>query len=436
MPSLFVTIVIIVVLLSALFTGLEAMVCLIGVSIALFWIFIGPESLFICVGAAINQITTDVYLAIPLFVLMAAIMQSSGMARQLFDVMLQWMGPLRGGLAIGTLVCATIIDALSGIGATGTTMMGLVALPYMYKRGYNKPMVLGTIAAGGALGPLIPPSVLMIIIAGYTDLSVAKLFAGGIIPGFLTAFCYCLYIAIRCFIKKQDGIALSKQERLPLISKIRISKNVIMPIGLMIILLAIIYTGVATPTEAGAIGAFGALLISAVNKTLTVQNMKNSLMLTLRITGMVMWVIIGGGCYSALLTATGAGNLMASAMIDLSLSSSQLLVVLLIIPLLMGMFIDSVAIAIICLPVYVPIIISSGLDILWVTLLFIMVLIIGYITPPFGLNLFYMKGCAPADTKIIDIYKGILPFCLIMVFTLTLCIIFPSIMLGLPNLIK
>jgi tripartite ATP-independent transporter DctM subunit len=436
MSPFFLTLIIISTFIGSLFSGLPAMLCLIGVSLLLFLIFVGPASLYICLGSAVGAITTEVYMAIPLFVLMAAIMQTSGMAQQLFTVMLQWMGPLRGGLAIGTVTCTTIIDALSGIGATGTTMMALVALPEMYKRNYNRNMVLGCISAGGALGPLIPPSVLMIIVGGYADLSVAKLFAGGFIPGLLTSFCYCLYIGIRCYIHKEDGIALSKEERLSLKGKLKMSKYVVMPISLMIVLLITIYSGIATPTEAGAIGALGSLAIAGVNRTISWEKIRNATMVALRITCMVMWVILGGGCYSALLTATGSGDLLAKMMIGLSLSKYGLIFVLLIIPFMMGMFIDSVAIAIICLPIFVPIIANSGLDMLWMILLFIMVLVLGYITPPFGLNLFYMKGSAPLDTKMIDIYRGIIPFVILMSFTTSLCVIFPCLIMWLPSLMR
>lgn len=436
MSPAIVALIIAIALVGSLFTGLPVFACLIGVSMICSLIFVGPAALYMSVGSAIGQISTEVYLAIMLFVFMAAVMQNSGMGQQLYDAMAQWLGRLRGGLAMATIGACSIIAALSGIGATGTTMMGMVALPEMYKRGYNKRLVLGAITAGGALGPLIPPSVLMIIVGGYTDLSVARLFAGGVVPGLLVAFSFCFYIGLRCFINKEDGPALSKEETLSFIGKIKASKYVIAPIFMIVILLVGIYGGICTPTEAGCIGALGALIISVFNGKLSWANFSSASLITVKVTCMVMWVLIGGGCYSALVTSSGTGTVVANLMNSFALSPYAILGIFLVIAFIFGMFIDAVAIAMICLPILLPMIKGTEVDLLWGMLLFCICLILGYMTPPFGLNLFYMKGCAPTDTKMVDIYMGIIPFVILETLILVICFVFPELLLWLPGLMK
>jgi tripartite ATP-independent transporter DctM subunit len=420
-------------LLIALLTGLPVTFCLLGVSVFCFLIISGPASIAMASSALVGQISVEIYLAIPLFIFMAALMQESKVGYVIYDSMSQLMGSIRGGLAMGTIIATTLIAALSGIGATGTTMMGLVALPQMYRYKYHKGIVLGSIAAGGALGPLIPPSVLMIIVAGYADLSVGKLFLGGIIPGIMVTIFYCFYIGIRCYFSPQDGPPLPTEKLLPWKEKFKLLRNIIFPIFLAFFILFAIYSGISTPTEASSIGVLGALITMIYSKMFKWENIKNALTLSLKINGMVMWVLLGGGVYSTLITSTGTSSLVTNLFTSLSLGPTGSIMVMMIIPFIMGMFIDPVAIVMICVPIFMVVIKALGLDILWVMLLFIIVVIIGYISPPFGVNLFYMKGVAPAGTKMIDVYKGILPFVLINIVMLVLCIIFPEIVLYLPS---
>ncbi|MCP4623360.1 MAG: TRAP transporter large permease subunit [bacterium] len=423
-------------LLILLLTGLPVAFALTGLSALLLFIFLGPTALYMVVGAAFKQIGTEVFLAIPLFVLMAAVLQFSGIAGSLYRTMHMWMGPLRGGLAIGTIFICTIIDALSGIGATATSTMGLIALPEMRKRGYNKNMIVGAITVGGALGPLIPPSVLMIIVGGYAQLSVGKLFMGGVFPGLLISLGYCIYIGVRCAFRPQDGPAMDKKDQGTTIEKIKNLRYVIMPLGLIAFIMGGIYAGAFTPTEAAGFGALGAILISILYGKFTIPNIMGALQLSLRVSCMIMWLVIGGGCYSTLVTVTGTGNLVLNILGSLPFGATGIILVMLIIALIMGMFIDPVAISMICIPIFIPVLSVLGVDPLWFMLLFIIAVVIGYITPPFGLNIFYMKGVAPDDITIMDIYRGIIPFTIIKIICLGLCIIFPWILTYLPSLIR
>jgi tripartite ATP-independent transporter DctM subunit len=423
-------------LLLLLVTGLPVAFALTGLSALLLYFFLGPSALLIIVGSAFKQIGTEVFLAIPLFVLMAAVLQFSGIASSLYKTMHIWMGPLKGGLAIGTIFICAIIDALSGIGATATTTMGLIALPEMLKRGYNRHMAVGIITVGGALGPLIPPSVLMIIVGGYAQLSVGKLFLGGVIPGVLIAFAYALYMGIRCVIRPQDGPAISPTERGTLREKIVHLKYIILPLGLIFFIMGGIYSGIFTPTEAAGFGALGAVIIAVAYGKFTLSNMLGALKLSMKVTCMIMWLVVGGGCYSALVTVTGTGNLVLDVLSNLPFGSNGIIIVMLAIALIMGMFIDPVAISMICIPIFVPVINAMGIDMLWFMLLFVIAVVIGYITPPFGLNIFYMKGVAPDDITIMDIYRGVMPFTLVKIACLFICMVFPGILTFLPNLIK
>jgi tripartite ATP-independent transporter DctM subunit len=314
--------------------------------------------------------------------------------------------------------------------------MGLIALPEMRKRGYNKSLVVGAITVGGALGPLIPPSVLMIIVGGYAQISVGKLFMGGIFPGLLIALGYCIYIGIRCAFRPQDGPAMKKEEQGTTLEKIKNLRHVIMPLGLIAFILGGIYSGIFTPTEAAGFGALGAILVAIFYGKATIPNIMGALQLSLRVSCMIMWLVIGGGCYSTLVTVTGTGNLVLNILGSLPFGATGIILVMLIIALVMGMFIDPVAISMICIPIFIPVLGAFGIDPLWFMLLFVIAVVIGYITPPFGLNIFYMKGVAPDDVTIMDIYRGTLPFTIIKIICLGLCIIFPWILTYLPSLIR
>lgn len=418
------------------FTGLPIAFSLVGISAVLMLIFIGPQSLFMMVATTANQVSQEVFIAIPLFVVMAAVLQFSGVAEDLYRAMYRWCGPLRGGLAIGTVIICALIAAMSGIGATGTITMGLIAMPEMLKRGYNKHMVLGAVTAGGALGPLIPPSVLMVIVGGYAQLSVGKMFMGGLIPGLIVAAFYSIYIGVRCALHPQDGPALTPEERGTLKDKINDLRFVILPLLLIFFIMGSIFTGITTPTEAASVGAFGAMVIALIHGKLTWINLRSAVLLSMKVTCMVMWLVIGGGCYSSLVTVSGTGKFVADVITALPFGPLGIEGVMLTIVLIMGMFMDPIAITMICLPIFIPVIHSIGADLFVQMLLFCIATIIGYITPPFGLNLFYMRGIADAQTTMGDIYRGVLPYCCLETSVLFLCLFYPWILTYLPSMMK
>lgn len=423
-------------LVAILMTGMPVAFALTGVSAILLLIFLGPAALFMVVASAMKQLGAEVFIAIPLYVMMAAILQSSGIAEALYRTMHVWMGPVRGGLVIGTLWICAIIDALSGIGATATTTMGVIALPEMMKRGYNKDIVLGAISSGGSLGPLIPPSVLMIIVGGYAQLSVAKMFAGGLFPGLFVTAAWALYVFIRCTIRPDFGAPLPKEERGSLWEKLKLTRHVILPLTLAAFIMGSIYTGICTPTEAAGIGVLGAIVTSLIHRQFSWSGLVEALQLTLRVSCMILWLVIGGGCYSALVTVTGTSQMVSDILAGLPLGTEGILWVMLGLVIVLGCFIDPVAITMICVPVFLPILKNLGVDVFWFMLMFTTSVVIGYITPPFGLNLFYLKGVAPDNVTIADIYRSALPYALIFIACLVFFFYFPPIMTWLPSLMR
>lgn len=421
-------------LLIVLMTGMPVAFALIGLSVILLWVLLGPMALFMVVSASFNQARTEVFIAIPLFVLMASVLQFSGIATTMYNTMRMWTGRLQGGLAIATIIISAILGALSGIGATATVAMGLIALPEMMNKKYNKHLVLGSITAGGALGPLIPPSNLMIIVGGYASLSVGKLFMGGVVPGILCTVFYSIYIWLRCKANPEDGPPLPKEEVATTAEKIKALREVFLPILLILLVLGGIYGGIFTPTEAAGFGAIGAIIIAAIYRQLTFSNLYSGLKISFKVTSMIMWLVIGGGCYSTLVTTTGTAGAVSGFLTNIPFGAQGAITVMLVIVLVMGMFIDPVAITMICVPVFLPVLKALSIDPLWFMLLFTLATCIGYITPPFGLNIFYMKGVAPHGVSLGDIYKGVIPFCWVKIAVLFLCVFFPALLTWLPSL--
>jgi len=419
--------------LVALATGIPIAFVLFGLPALIILILFEPQQLVVLYLSYWKIATTDIFIAAPLFILMAAVLETSGIARALFDMMYKWFAGFRGGLAIGTVVICTLIAAMTGIGATGVVMMGMLAYPEMRRRGYNKSIALGCIPSGGALGPLIPPSVIMIIVAAFGQLSVGKMFIGGVLPGLLMSFLFIVYIAIRCYRNPHMAPALPLEERATWGEKFISLRGVILPIMLVILVLGSIYSGIATPTEAAGVGAFGAFICAAINRQLNWQNTKNAALRTLQTTSMVLWLVIGGQAFATLLGMTGVRHFIAESLLGAQLAPIMLIIIMMVIGLILGMFMDASAIIIICIPIFMPVVLALGFDPLWFAILFTINVIIGYISPPFGANLFFTKAIVPPDVTMGDIYRSVIPYNLLMVIVLIVSILWPPLLLWLPN---
>ncbi len=415
--------------------GLPIAFCLISSSIIFTLIFWKVDALYI-IGTTIYSISSkEVFLAIPFFVFLAAVLERSGIGESLYDMFYKWVGRLGGGLAIGAVLICTIIDAISGLGASGIVTIGPIALNEMFKRKYNKHMAVGCIAAGSALGPLIPPSVIMIIIAGFTSLSVGKLFAGGLIPGLMCSAGFIIYIMTQCMRNPKMGPPIPREIKITWNDRIVALRSVILPVFLILSVMGSIYTGITTPTEGAAVGAFGAMVCAAINRKLTFQNLYLASKASVRITCMVLWLLIGGSLFASLLNAIGVQEALSQMLQEIGkgYGSMAVLLIMMVIVFIMGMFIDGAAITVLTMPVFFPVIVHAGLDPLWFSILFTINVVMGYLTPPFGMNLFYMKGIVPAGVSMEDIYRSITPYVLIMIGVLALTILFPPLAVWFPN---
>ncbi len=416
-----------------LFSGLPVAFCLLGGSALMSVILVGPHVLGSIYHQTIGILTAQVLVACPLFIAMATILQYSGVATALYDMMYKWFGGLRGGLAIGTVLMCTLIAAMTGLGGTGVVTMGYLGFPEMEKRGYHRNISLGCIPSGGALGPLIPPSNIMIILAMFTSVSIGKLFLGGVFPGLMMSALFCLYIGIRCWLNPKLAPSLPREERATWQEKFVSLRAVILPLILVFIVLGTIYLGIATPSEAGGIGAFGALVCSAINRQLNWKHLKSACIAALKINTMVMWLLVGGNAFSALLQVTGVSDFISQSITSMGLNPSIIIIMVMIIGLIMGMLMDAGAIIMIVIPIVAPIMTKLGIDMLWFGLCFTINMIIGYISPPFGVNLFYTKGICPKDVTMGEIFRAVVPFVFLMLIVLITGILWPPLLVWLPN---
>lgn len=440
MSPLLITVIIIVLLLLFLSTGVPIAFCLLSLSTLAIMIFVGPHCLPIIVNAAFNQVRTEIFIAIPMFVLMASLLQHAGIGDLLYRAVYKWAGPLPGSIGVATMITCAILAAMSGVGATGTVVTSRLGLPEMLERDYSKDIAFGTVTAGGALGPIIPPSNLMIIAASYTGISVGSLFMAGVIPGLIIVLFSVIYIVGRGIIQPSACPPLPLSQRASWTDKFKSLGGALGPAILIFAVLGSIYAGIATPTEASGVGALGAAIFVALNRQFTFFNIKNALFATAKINAMIIWLVIGGGAFSSLLTITGLGNWLTDFILGFQFGFWGIIILQILIVLFLGMIIDPVAICMICLPIFVPISQSIGADPLWSATIFVIAATIGYITPPFGLNLFYMKGALMGtkyfNTPMSVIYKAVFPFVIAMVATLVLCMIFPMLIKYLPSLMN
>ena len=381
-----------------------------------------------------------VLVAIPLFILMAQLLDRSKVADELFETLFVVLGGLKGGLGLAVVVVCTVFAATTGIIGASVVAMGLLATPALMKKGYQKEMSAGIICAAGTLGILIPPSIMMVVYGGLTGMketSVGNLFAGAIFPGLLLASLYFGYILIRCNINPQLGPPISREEasKWTIAKKIRLTlKSLIPPMALILAVMGTILAGVATPTEAAGLGAFGALVLAAVNGKLNWTVLKESAHATMSTTAMVMMLFIGGKFFSTVFLSMGGGDVVADVLVGSGMNRWIVLLIMMSIVFLMGMFIDWAAILLVTVPIFMPIAMELDFNPLWFSILLCVNLQTSFLTPPFGYALFYFKGVAPEGYTMGHIYRGIMPFVLLQLIGLLILAIFPSLVTWLPGI--
>jgi tripartite ATP-independent transporter DctM subunit len=385
-----------------------------------------------------------VLVAIPMFIFMGLMLERSGIADDLFEMIYRWAGGIRGGLAMGTVVICAMFAAMVGISGAATVSMGFIALPAMLKRNYDKRLCVGTIMSGGALGFLIPPSVPMVVYGFVAGQSVGKLFAGGIFPGLILSLIYIIYIGIRGLLQPNLCPVIPPQERANLKEKLISLRAVTLPLLLIFAVLGTIFLGMTTPSEASAIGAIGSIICAAVHRRLNWSILKEALYRTMRLSAMVFWIVFGALAFSAVYAGLGSKHLVETTVLALPIGPWGILIMIQLSFFVLGCFMDDTAILFMTMPVYVPIIQTVGFDPLWFGILYILNMEMAYLTPPFGYCLFYMKGVVgelfrtktiAEEIKIGDIYRSVGPFVALQGLGLVLVMIFPQLALWLPSVL-
>lgn len=416
-------------------TGLPIVYCLgsVGTLAAVFlW---GDGALDIVYFATLDLMNNLVLSAIPLFIFMGFILHESRIAKDLFDTVYLWSGRLRGALGIGTVLICALMAAMLGVSSATILSMGVIAVPAMLQKKYDKRLAVGIVQAGGALGFLIPPSMMMVMYSFISGVSVGKLFAAGIVPGLLLALMYIAYIALLAWLKPETAPAMPPEERAPLGVKLKALSTLILPLLLIFSILGCIFLGITSPTEAAAIGAAGAVACAALKGRLSFRMLSDACRQTFAISGFAGYIIIAALIFSKVYTALGATAMIKALVLGLDPHPVVIMAVIQLSFFILGMFMDDIAILFMCMPIYIPIIVGLGFDPVWFGILFVVNMQMAYITPPYGLNLFYMKAVAPREVGLTDIYRGALPFILIQALLLVILMAFPRLVTWLPGLI-
>jgi tripartite ATP-independent transporter DctM subunit len=381
------------------------------------------------------MMSSMVIIAVPLFVFMACVLEKSNVAEDLYAFMYQALGGLRGGLSMGTVLICAVIAAMSGVSTTAVVTMGIVALPIMLKQGYHKSIAIGPILAGGALGILIPPSISLIVYGMVARVSIGRLFAGGFVPGLILVGCFLVYIGIRSYLKPNYAPALPKENKLPFKDLFRLAKGLLLPLGVISAVLGTIFAGIASPTEAAAVGVAGALVSAIVNRKLTWSLLSEAAIRTMSISGMIMWILFGAVCFTSVFFRTGGQDLVYDLMFSMGDNPVLIFAFILATLIILGFFVDEITQVMITVPVFLPIIVELGYDPVWFGVLFMTQVQMDYLTPPFGFTLFYMKGVAPPEVTMGDIYRSIIPFVLIQLAVVIFILLYPEVVMWLPNLL-
>ena len=375
-------------------------------------------------------------LTLPLFIYMGYMFSESGIASDLYRMFHVWMGPIPGGLAIGTIGLMTAVSAMNGLSVAGMAIGASLALPEMLKRKYDKVMITGVIQAGSSLGIMVPPSVVLVLYGMIARQPVGQLWLAGVLPGFLLAGLFILYIAVRCALQPHLGPILPKEERnVNWSEKLRLLRAGVIPLVIIFSMTGLFLLGITSLVECSAVGAVATTVAAFVKRRLTWNVMQDTLHKTLSVSCMFMWVILAALCFGSVFDGLGAVHAIESLFIEKwGLGPWGVLVMMQLSYILMGMFLDDTAMLIIVAPLYVPLVISLGFNPVWYGVLYTITCQIAYMTPPFGYNLFLMKAMAPKEVSLADIYRSIIPFVLVMMFGLALVILFPQIALWLPNI--
>ena len=415
----------------------------------IFIYLVGDQTMLNIIPSRIFPMMTNSDLAaIPLFIFMASMLERAGLIEEMFDVVYKWMGGLNGGLAAATILASTILAAMVGVIGAAVVTMGIIALPAMLKRGYNHEIALGSIMAGGTLGILIPPSILAILYAVVAQQSVGELYLGSIIPGIMLSSMYVFYILFRSWRNPSLGPAIPEEERLSLVEKIILLKQLIAPLILVFTVLGLLFGGIATPVEAAGIGSFGAIIVAMMHKRFSLKGLQDASVSTAKASAMVLWIIFGASIFVGFYILQGGQEFITETILSTGLSSYGILFLMMFLLVVLGMFLDWVGILLLAVPIFVPIIKSLTFDglfglppvpgdkvVLWFGVLYLVNMQMSFISPPFGYALFYLRGVCPPEISMATIFRSALIFLGLQTVGLILCILLPGIVTWLPSLV-
>ena len=430
------TIAIVVSMLVLMMTGMPLGIVTLTVSIGTAFVFFGPPGLFLVVSNIYGLLEAYPLVAVPLFVFMANIMERSGVAEDLFDAMSVIAGRLRGGVAVQTTLVAVVMAAMTGIMGGEIVMLGLIALPQMLRLGYDKYLAMGTICAGGSLATLIPPSIIMIVYGLSASVSISDLFIGGFLPGLLLASLYIAYIIVRSNLQPELA-PLPSEEMLNLTrgEKLAKMKGLFLPMLVIVWILGSIYGGIATVTEAAGVGVFGAILAAYFRKQLNWNMLQEALRKTMVTVATIIWLVMGAVSLVGIYNVIGGTHFIQGLLTGLDMPPLGVIFVMMGILIILGTFMEWIAIAFITVPIFAPVVVSLGFDPIWFGILFVMNMQIYFLSPPFGPACFWLNSVTPPEITLQQIFRAVLPFIVLQVIGLTLVIVFPEIVLYLPKLL-
>ncbi len=431
-----ITLVLVVGILLLLFTGVPLAFSTGAMAAALILMEFGPNGLGLIATRIYDLMADFAFVAVPMFVMMGLVLEKSGVTNDLFRAMSIFGGRIRGGLAVQTLVVSVLLAAMSGIIGGEIVLLGLIALPEMLKRGYDKKLAVGTICAGGSLGTMIPPSIVLIVYGLTTDTGVGELFLAVLLPGLMLAGLYVGYVMVLASLKPEVAPPPSADEAdMTRAEKRQLLRRTVLPIAVAAWVLICIYTGIASIIEAAAMGVIGALASAAIRGTLSGRLIRATCGETLRICGMIMWIVFGATALIGVYNFFGGAAFVTSAINGLDLPPLAILILMMLILFVLGMFMDWIGILLLTMPIFVPIVEGFGYDPIWFGVLFTMNMQMSYLTPPFGPAAFYLKGVAPDDITMGDIYKSFWPFIALQALAIGLLVAFPEIALWLPSVL-
>lgn len=417
-------------------TGLPIAFVLGGLSLIFTVTLWNPGAVIVLVLQIYDTMKSEALLAIPLFILMACILQRSGVIEELYRAMEIWFGRLRGGLAIGTVIICVIMAAMTGVVGAAVTAMGILALPEMLRRGYKPELALGTICASGTLGILIPPSVLTIVYAVTAQVSIGQMLIAGIVPGIILAILYISYIVVVSWLKPEWVPLDTSLPQASWRQKLAALKSLVFPSLLIVMILGSIFFGIATPTESAAVGVAGALIPAILRRRLNVDLLRSAGVDALKATSMILWITLGAKAYVAIFTGLGGADTLLNFIQNLEVNRWVVLAMMMLLLVFLGTVLDELGIILLTVPVFLPIVRMLGFDEIWFGVLYAITIQMGYISPPFGYTLFYIKGTLPPQISMGAVYKGILPFFLLQFVGLLVCVLLPDLITFLPRMMS